>query len=42
MQRPMKVPSDQLRSMLGLREVTHVRGHQQLAVTDTALAVVQS
>jgi len=39
---PMKVPAEQLRTMLGLREVTHVAGRGQLAITDTALAAAQS
>jgi 3',5'-cyclic-AMP phosphodiesterase len=34
---PMKVPADRLRSMLGLREVTHVSGREYLAVIDTPL-----
>ncbi|MFM0326006.1 metallophosphoesterase family protein [Caballeronia glebae] len=39
---PMKVPAEQLRTMLGLREVTHIAGRGQLAITDTSLAGVQS
>ncbi|MBC8638933.1 metallophosphoesterase [Caballeronia sp. EK] len=39
---PMKVPAEQLRTMLGLREVTHIAGRSQLAITDTALAAAQS
>ncbi|MDR5801823.1 metallophosphoesterase [Caballeronia sp. LP006] len=35
---PMKVGADKLRSMLGLREVTHVQGREYLAVVDTPLA----
>ena len=35
---PMKVPSDQLRSLLGLTEVSYVRGSRQLALIDETLA----
>lgn len=35
---PMKVGADRLRSMLGLRAVTHVAGREQLAIVDTSLA----
>ncbi|WP_244816186.1 metallophosphoesterase [Caballeronia sp. Lep1P3] len=35
---PMKVGADKLRSMLGLRAVTHVAGREQLAIVDTSLA----
>ncbi|VXC74632.1 Metallophosphoesterase [Burkholderia sp. 8Y] len=35
---PMKVGADQLRSMLGLRAVTHIAGREQLAIVDTSLA----
>jgi 3',5'-cyclic-AMP phosphodiesterase len=39
---PMKVGADRLRSMLGLREVTHVAGREYLAVVDTPLGAAQS
>jgi 3',5'-cyclic-AMP phosphodiesterase len=39
---PMKVGADRLRSMLGLREVTHVSGREYLAVVDTPLGGAQS
>ena len=35
---PMKVPADQLRSVLGIAEVHYVRGQQALAVVDSSLA----
>jgi hypothetical protein len=35
---PMKIPEDQARPMLGLREVRYVVGTSQLAVIDTSLA----
>ncbi|HLJ47264.1 MAG TPA: metallophosphoesterase [Bryobacteraceae bacterium] len=35
---PMKVPTEQLRSLLGLTEVSYVRGRQSLAIVDTPLA----
>jgi plastocyanin len=35
---PMKVPTEQLRSMLGLTEVSYVRGKKSLAILDTSLA----
>ncbi len=35
---PMKVPAEQLRSLLGLTKVTYIQGHQPLAIVDTALA----
>ena len=35
---PLKVPADKLHSMLGIRTVNVVRGHQPLAVIDTPLA----
>lgn len=35
---PMKVPADQLRSMLGLTEVSYVRGKHSLAIVDSTLA----
>ena len=34
---PMKVPADQLRSLLGVTGVNYVRGHHALAVTDSTL-----
>jgi 3',5'-cyclic AMP phosphodiesterase CpdA len=34
---PMKVPADQLRTLLGVTDVNYVRGRQALAVTDTNL-----
>jgi 3',5'-cyclic-AMP phosphodiesterase len=34
---PMKVPAEQLRSLLGIREVNSVRGSQALAVVDSPL-----
>jgi hypothetical protein len=35
---PMKVPADQLRSVLGIAEVHYKRGDQALAVIDSTLA----
>ena len=35
---PMKVPAEQLRSVLGITDVNFVRGQQALAVTDSSLA----
>ena len=35
---PMKVPADQLRSVLGVREVAFKRSRQPLAIVDSALA----
>ncbi len=35
---PMKVPAEQLRSVLGIREVTFRRSRQPLAIVDTTLA----
>lgn len=35
---PMKVPDDQLRSVLGITEVNQVKGHHALAVTDSSLS----
>jgi 3',5'-cyclic-AMP phosphodiesterase len=35
---PMKVPADQLRSVLGITDVNYVRGHHALAVVDSTLA----
>jgi 3',5'-cyclic AMP phosphodiesterase CpdA len=34
---PMKVPAEQLRSLLGVTDVKYARGHHPLAVTDSAL-----
>jgi Icc protein len=34
---PMKVPADQLRSLLGITEVNYVRGQHALGVVDSAL-----
>ena len=34
---PMKVPSEQLRGLLGLTQVSYVRGQKQLAVIDSTL-----
>jgi len=36
--RPMKVPAEQLRSVLGITDVNYVRGQQALAVVDSSLA----
>src|SRR5262249_6060629 len=35
---PMKVPADQLRSLLGLTEVRYVRGKHSLAIVDSTLS----
>ena len=35
---PMKVPAEQLRSILGITDVSYVRGQQALAVVDATLA----
>jgi 3',5'-cyclic AMP phosphodiesterase CpdA len=35
---PMKVPADQLRSILGITDVNYVRGQHALAVVDSSLA----
>jgi 3',5'-cyclic-AMP phosphodiesterase len=35
---PMKVPAEQLRSILGITDVTYVRGKHTLAVVDSSLA----
>lgn len=35
---PMKVPADQLRTLLGISDVNFVRGQQALAVVDSSLA----
>jgi 3',5'-cyclic-AMP phosphodiesterase len=35
---PMKVPEEQLRSVLGITDVNVVRGKQALAVVDSSLA----
>jgi len=35
---PMKVPAEQLRSILGITDVSYVRGQQALAVVDSTLA----
>ena len=34
---PMKVPADQLHQLLGITDVTYVKGHHALGVTDTSL-----
>jgi hypothetical protein len=34
----MKVPDDQLRSVLGITDVNHVQGQHGLAVIDSSLA----
>jgi hypothetical protein len=34
----MKVPAEQLRSVLGITDVNYVRGHHALAVVDSTLA----
>jgi hypothetical protein len=34
---PMKVPAEQLRSLLGITDVTYVQGKHGLAVTDSTL-----
>jgi 3',5'-cyclic-AMP phosphodiesterase len=35
---PMKVPAEQLRSVLGITDVNYIRGHHALAVVDSSLA----
>jgi 3',5'-cyclic-AMP phosphodiesterase len=35
---PMKVPAEQLRSLLGITDVYYVRGQRALAVVDSSLA----
>ena len=35
---PVKVPAEQLRSVLGLRDVKYVQGKSRLAIVDSALA----
>jgi 3',5'-cyclic-AMP phosphodiesterase len=35
---PMKVPADQLRSLLGITNVNYVQGHHTLAIVDSKLA----
>jgi Icc protein len=35
---PMKVPAEQLKSVLGITDVNYVRGHHALAVVDSSLA----
>ena len=35
---PMKVPAEQLRSLLGITDVNYVRGNHSIAVTDSSLA----
>lgn len=35
---PMKVPAEQLRNMLGITSATIIRGHQQIALIDSALS----
>ena len=35
---PMKVPAEQLRSVLGITDVTYVRGKHALAIVDSSLA----
>jgi plastocyanin len=39
---PLTVPPDQLRSLLGIAEVSYVRGDQPLAVVDSPLAAKES
>jgi hypothetical protein len=34
---PMKVPAEKLRSVLGVREISHVKGHGSLAIVDQVL-----
>jgi len=34
---PLKVPAEQLRRVLGLREVNYVQGRSRLAVVDSPL-----
>jgi len=36
--RPVKVPAEQLRSVLGLRKVNYVQGKGRLAIVDSTLA----
>jgi len=36
---PMKVPAEQLRSLLGITDVDYVRGKHSLAITDSPLAI---
>jgi Icc protein len=35
---PMKVPAEQLKSLLGITDVRYVQGHQALAIVDSSLA----
>jgi hypothetical protein len=35
---PLKVPAEQLRSVLGVREVNYMQGKSRLAVVDSTLA----
>jgi hypothetical protein len=35
---PMKVPSEQLRNILGITDVHYIRGQHALAVVDSSLA----
>jgi len=35
---PMKVPAEQLRSILGITDVNYIRGQHALAVVDSSLA----
>jgi hypothetical protein len=35
---PLKVPAEQLRSVLGLQEVNYIQGKSPLAVVDSTLA----
>jgi hypothetical protein len=35
---PLKVPTDQLHSMLGITTATFSRGHDQIALVDATLA----
>lgn len=39
---PMKVPAEQLRSVLGITHVNYVAGNQALAVTDSSLATASA
>jgi hypothetical protein len=34
---PMKVPMEKLRSVLGIRDISHVKGHGSLAIIDQTL-----
>jgi hypothetical protein len=34
----MKVPAEQLKTLLGITDVNYVQGHQALAVVDLSLA----